>query len=257
MPLRQTPAIILRASPYGEVDKIVTLYTDEYGKIKGIAKGAQRSRQRFGNTLEIGSFVTASFFEKETGGLVRLCHCDLIRPFTRLGEEIGRLARASYLIELVSELTAERIENRAVFRLLVFSLERIDQSAGEEIDRVFEVRLLSHLGYQPQLERCLRCRAVPSGQRVFFAPEEGGVVCSACGPGLPGLIPVSLGSLRTLLLAQRIPLDKVRRLSFPPAILEESRQVLSLFLRQHLGKELKSRKFLQELASQGNLLTAS
>jgi DNA repair protein RecO (recombination protein O) len=61
MPLHQTPAVILRTTPFGESDQIVTLYTLEFGKIRGIAKGAKRSRKRFGARLEIGSYVQVAF----------------------------------------------------------------------------------------------------------------------------------------------------------------------------------------------------
>ena len=124
---------------YGEADRIITLYTLDFGKNKGIAKGAKRSQKRFGNTLEIGSYITVSFFEKETAELVRLSHCDLIRSLEGLRADIKKLAWASYLIELVNEMTGEKIPNRALFRLLLFSLHWIHRgSLREEILRVFE-----------------------------------------------------------------------------------------------------------------------
>jgi DNA repair protein RecO (recombination protein O) len=249
MPFYKTPAVVLRTTPYGEADKIVTLYTLDFGKIKGIAKGAKRSQRRFGNTLEVCSYVAASFFEKETSELVRLSHCDLIRPFEGLRGDIGNLAWASYLVELVSEMTAERIKNKALFDLLIFALELIDQGIlKEEILRVFEVRLLSSLGYQPHLDHCIRCKKGLGGKNIFFGFREGGVLCSSCAANLLDLVPVSLGTVKTLLLAQKIPLPQVRRLSFSPQSLRESRAILSLFIQQYLGKELKSKKFLEQIS---------
>jgi len=60
-------------------------------------------------------------------------------------------------------------------------------------------------------------------------------------------VPVSLGTIKTLLLAQSIPLEKVGRISFSPQSLKESQAVLTLFLQQYLGKELKSKKFLEQI----------
>jgi DNA repair protein RecO (recombination protein O) len=235
--------------PYGESDQIVTLYTLTLGKIKGIAKGAKRSRKRFGNTLEICSYISATFFEKENLDLVRLSHCELIRPFAGLREDIAKLAWASYLIELVNALTAERIKNKALFRLLIVFLNLIDRGTLKgEIQRVFEVRLLSLLGYQPQFNHCTRCQRGLFGERFFFGAKEGGVVCPSCAANLPGLLPVSLGTIKTLLLAQSIPLEKVGRISFSPQSLKESQAVLTLFLQQYLGKELKSKKFLEQIS---------
>jgi len=248
MPLYKTPAVVLRSIPYGESDKIVTLYTLDFGKIKGIAKGAKRSRKRFANTLEICSYIHATFFEKEHLDLVRLSHCDLIRPFQGLREEITKLAWASYLIELVDAMTAEKIKNKALFRLLILFLNLIDRGfLKEEIQRVFEVRLLSHLGYQPQFNHCTRCQKALSGEKFFFSARQGGVLCPSCTTNLPDLVPVSLGTIKTLLLAQSIPLEKVGRISFSPQSLKESQAVLTLFLQQYLGKELKSKKFLEQI----------
>jgi DNA repair protein RecO (recombination protein O) len=248
MPLYKTPAVILQTTPYGESDLIVTLYTFDFGKIKGFAKGAKRSRKRFGNRLEIGSYVNVTYFEKENAGLVRLSNCDLIRPFSGLREDINKLAWASYFIELVIEMTAEKIENKPLFRLLAAFLSLVDKGIlKEEVQRVFEIRFLSHLGYRPQLDHCTRCQKNAVGEKFFFSPREGGVICSSCAASLPGLIPVSLGTLKTLLLAQTLPLDKVGRISFSPQSLKESQTLLSSFLRQYLGKELKSKKFMEQI----------
>ena len=249
MRLYKTPAIILRSIPYGEWDKIITLYTLDFGKIKGIAKGAKRSQKRFGNTLETGSYVKVSFFEKETSDLVRLSHCDLTLSFEGLREDIHKLAWASYLIELVTEMTAERIQNKALFQLLLAFLKLIDQGTlREEMKRVFEVRFFSLLGYQPSFDHCPRCKKVLSDEKLFFSPREGGVLCSACTVNRSGIVPVSLGTIKTLRLAQTIPLEKVGRISFTHQSLQESQAVLALFLQQYLGKELKSKKFLEEIS---------
>jgi DNA repair protein RecO (recombination protein O) len=248
MPLYKTKAIVLRSTPYAEADRIVTLYTFEFGKIRGIAKGAKRSQKRFGNALEIGSYVSASFFEKETVELVRLGGCDLIRSFEGLREDIRKLAWASYLIELTNEMTGERIQNKALFRLLLFSLNQIDRGTlREEVLRVFEIRLCSLLGYQPEFDACRRCRKGLAQGKAHFSAREGGVVCAACSGGLPGLLPISLGTIKTLRLSQTLPLEKVGRISFSPQSLRESEAALSSFLSQYLDRDLKSKKFLAQL----------
>ncbi len=248
MPLCKTPAIVLRSTPYGEADRIVTFYTLDFGKIKGIAKGAKRSQKRFANALEIGSCVTLTFFEKETTTLVRLSHCDLVRPFASVREDLHKLTVASYFIELVNELTAERIRNAGLFDLLATFLGLVDQGVvKEDMERVFEIRLLADLGYQPQLDRCLRCRRNLSAEQALFSPREGGILCPACSGDLPELVPVSLGTLKTLLLAQTIPLAKSGRILFSAQARRESQSILSLFLRQYLGKELKTKNFQKQI----------
>lgn len=250
MPLHKTKAVVLRALSYGEADRIITLYSQEFGKIKGIAKGAKRSQKRFGNSLEIGSCISASFFEKETADLVRLGHCDLIRPLAGLHGDIKRLAWASYLIELVEAMTADRIQNKDLFRLLVVFLDITDKETfREEWLRVFEVRLFSLVGYEPQLGLCRRCQKRLTQETVFFDAREGGVLCPSCAAGRSGLLPVSLGTIKTLHLAQTLPLEKIGRISFSQQSIQESEIVLSHFIRQYIGKELKSKKFISQISS--------
>lgn len=250
MPLQKTQAIILQSLPYGEADKIISLYTLDFGKLRGIAKSARRSRKRFGNSLEVCSHVAVTFFERETSHLVRLEHCDLLNPFPSLREDILRLALACYFIELVNELTGERIKHPALFSLLVNFLSMIEQRAPhEETKRIFEIRLLSLLGYQPQLDHCTKCAKELNGEKLYFAIQEGGVVCLDCSRTLPNLVPISMGTLKTLRHAQVIPLDKISRISFSSHGLKESAELLGPFLRQYLGRPLKAQKFLEELNS--------
>lgn len=249
MPLYKTQAIVLHSLAYGEIDKIVTLYTLDYGKIKGIAKGAKRSQRRFGNTLEVCSHIVLSFFEKETTGLVRLSHAELISPFAGLREDIQKLAWASYFLELVNEMTPERVANKEIYHLLINSLSILEKGqAQEEILRIFEMRLLTHSGYQPLLDYCLRCKKALTKEGGFFSAEEGGLFCPNCVQDYSGLIPISLGTIKTLLLAQKFPLEKINRLTFTTQALRESSIVLSLFLAKYLGKELKSKKFFDQLS---------
>jgi DNA repair protein RecO (recombination protein O) len=248
MSLHKTEAIILQSLPYGEADKIISFYSCDFGKMRGIAKSARRSRKRFGNTLEICSHVRVTFFERDTSHLVRLEHCDLIHPFTGLREDIHRLALASYFIELANELTAEKIKNADLFEMLLSFISMVAQRPHpEETRRIFEIRLLALLGYQPQLEHCTKCQRELAGERLFFAFREGGVICLDCGRNLRDLVPVSMGTVKTLRLAQVIPLGKITRISFSSQGLKESRELMAQFLKQYLGKPLKAAKFMEEI----------
>jgi len=59
-----TPALVLRTRPFGESDRIVTLLTEQHGKVAGIAKGAKNSRRRFAGTLEPFVLIRAVFRQR-------------------------------------------------------------------------------------------------------------------------------------------------------------------------------------------------
>jgi hypothetical protein len=99
-----TPAIVLRARPYGESDKIVSFLTEDFGKLTGIAKGALRSRRRFVNSLEPFSLVNLRFQDRAHGNLAFLIGADLLFGLRQLASSLERISYAAYLVEITDGL---------------------------------------------------------------------------------------------------------------------------------------------------------
>ena len=232
---------------YGESDKIVTFFTKEFGKVKGIAKGARRSRRRFQNALDLFSHLRLIFFDREGMGLVRAEGCDILSPFRHIREDLRKILYGNYFLELLNEMTAEREAHQEAFDLLLIFLSALDEAKPEEEHlRMFEIRILSLFGYRPNMKKCYLCqrswedlKEVPS---VFFSFERGTLVCESCSRPLNQLIPLSLGTARLIERISQLELTKIRRFRFTPQALSESKAVLPRFIGYQLGKELKSLK---------------
>jgi DNA repair protein RecO (recombination protein O) len=248
MPAHKTEAIVIQSIDFGERDKLITFLTNKYGKLKGIAKGAKNSKKRFAGTLDIFSYVNLDFFEKENLGLARIESVSLIEPFSKINESIEKVTYGSYFVELVNEMVGEREENKAIFTLLLYFLRLLNrEKVSEDYVRIFEVRLLTLLGYQPQLEKCLICETkLGSDTLNWFSLKRGGVVCPKCHRGVED-IPISLGTSRILKAARSYPLSKIKRIRFTAQASKESRQILSNFVEYQLGKRLKSLQFLEQV----------
>src|SRR4030067_2435960 len=108
MQLFETNAIETRSLNYGESDKIVTFFTKDFGKIKGIAKGARRRRKRFQNALGLFSHIRLIFFDREGMGLVRAEGCDLLHTFPKIREDLKKIYYGNYYLELVNEMAGEQ-----------------------------------------------------------------------------------------------------------------------------------------------------
>ena len=251
MPLFTTNAVVIRTLDYGESDKIVTFFTKDFGKIKGIAKGARRSKKRFQNALDLFSHLRLIFFDREGMGLVRAEGCDILNSFPKIREGLKKIFYGNYFLELVNEMAWEREANREAFDLLLSFLSILDEmEAEEERLRVFEIRMLSLFGYQPNMRRCDSCKedwenlkTVP----VFFSIEKGGLVCERCSKGRNHLVPLSLGTARLIERISQMELSKIHRLRFTSQALSESRQLLPRFIAYQLGKELKSLKAINSI----------
>jgi len=249
----RTEAICLRLLDYGESDRIVTFCTAGFGKIRGIAKGARRSRKRFANALEPFCLSQLRFTRRGPDSLALIDASEVISHFPGIRADLEKSLRASYLIDLTDQFLPEEKRNEAVFELLKTFLGLFEeQPATESLLRFFEIRLLRLAGYDPALDRCLLCKTPVGNGSVFrFAPADGGLVCPSCHSGDSDAIPISLGTIRTLLLGRETAIDRLGRIQLSGQSADESRQLLARFIRHILGRELKSIHVLNEIRRLG------
>src|ERR1700756_659969 len=96
-------AIVLRTWPIREADQIVALFTREFGKVKGVAKSAAKSRRRFGGALEPMTHVLASYVEKPRQDLVRLDSCEILASPLSDPVDYARAAALAFFAEVLEE----------------------------------------------------------------------------------------------------------------------------------------------------------
>ena len=249
----KTTAIILNSLDYGESDRILTFYTSDFGKLKGIAKGARRSKKRFPNSLEPFSCSRIIFSKKERDTLVLIENCDVINHHPNIRENLDKTLISSYLVELTDKFTKEGKKDDKLFHLLQAFLTIIDEGDhSEEIIRFFEIRLLKLSGYEPTLDQCIYCKKPINHQDTYrFIPEEGGIGCKMCHQNGYDSYPVSVGALKTLLLGKEIDICKITRINLSGQSAQESRNILSHFIHHLLGNELKSLQVINEIRRMG------
>ena len=154
-----TPAIVLRTRDYMESDRIVTLLTEQAGKLGGIAKGAKASRRRFEHRLEPFSHVMLYFRRRPHGQLVFITRAEAagLQPF-RLEDDLGRLALGTYMLDLAEALTSEDAEASGAYHLLAEALGAL--GAGEAnvaLRQAYELRMFRWAGFGMQFDRCRVC----------------------------------------------------------------------------------------------------
>src|ERR1700753_3787431 len=124
MIVHQVEAVVLRTWPVHEADQIVSLFTRDFGKVKGVAKSAPRPRRRWGDALEPMTHVRAHYAEKPGQELVRLDSCDILH--SPLGEPVdyARATALAFFAEVLERTLPDHDPHDAVFRLLLSVLEQ-------------------------------------------------------------------------------------------------------------------------------------
>jgi DNA repair protein RecO (recombination protein O) len=203
-----TLGVLLRTTPYGEADLIVSLLTQEHGKISALARGARRSRKRFGGSL--GPLLVCRFAlrPRGRGELFTLESAEVVHDYTALAADVGAYAHASYAIELVRELCPAEVPEPEVLELTIAlhdSLKAVGPRPAAL--RAFELGLLEALGSAPQLDACVGCGIADDtldAPGTVFDPARGGAVCPRCAAASrgPSVRPLP-GPARAYLLAAR------------------------------------------------------
>ncbi|MCP4447647.1 MAG: DNA repair protein RecO [Myxococcales bacterium] len=244
------PALVLRRTEYGESDLIVGLYGRTLGKIVALARGARRSRKRFGAGLGLFTISEIGLQTKPKASMWTLLNAQPVQNFTELASDVAAMAHGSYGTELVRELSVPELPEPALFDLLVDLYKGLADS-GPRVGRlrVFELRLLMELGLAPLLTRCAACHESLGATGMHWAPERGGALCDTCSALelSRGMRPISAEAIDYLITAQALTkLESGDALDTLPAAVEARQAMLSL-LYWHVGKPLKSVEFIAKL----------
>ncbi len=249
-----TEAIVLESFDLGESDRLLAFYTKDFGKVKGVAKGARRSRKRFVGRLEPASCIRLFFHYSEKSELVRVEDAALINGFDGLRGDIEMFTAACYLVELTGAFTRPGVSQSGVFSLLKSFLSLMDEGGSSlTISRFFEVKLLSLLGYMPALEECVVCGAsieTPlTGEMFRFSPIKGGLLCRQCCGAGEKFVRLSAGTAKFLQAVERMAPHKLQRLRPGPSFTKEAGPLLDSFIKIRLGHELKTKSFMAQMQS--------
>jgi DNA repair protein RecO (recombination protein O) len=252
MPPRTTEAFVLDAAVSRERDKIVTLFTESDGKVRGVAHGAARSVKRFGGRLERLSRVKATYFEKEGADLVRIDDLELIEESFLLQQDLAISAALSYVSEVASEFVREKESDRRYFRLIAAILDAFRARAEVRmVLRYFEFWTARLHGIFPGFLECDACRSPFGAGGARVAVADGAALCSRCARGAGGRsMPLSPSALTAIDAFRREAPAALSNVVFPPAALKEIEAAATEALQSFAGREFRSRAFLAQVIAE-------
>ncbi|MBI4665753.1 MAG: DNA repair protein RecO [Nitrospinae bacterium] len=250
MPLYESPAIIIRGIRLNESDRIITLFTRDYGKIKAVAKGCLKPKSRLMGRLEPFLHTRAIFFGKEKAELFYLNTSDIIETFTGMRDDYEKLMRAFAAAELVDVCQKEKDANRDGFNMLLVLLRKLSASAmpADKLDmllRLFEFKYLSSIGFMPSMGACAVCGGAIAGPRCGFNPSRGAVCGSCLHKSGAQTINASPGAIKLLERSLSTPMERLERISSGTSLLNDVERMVRAMIDTHTRKRMKSERFLK------------
>ena len=240
----RTRAIILKRREQGEADRVITIFTPEYGKRVVIAKGVRKPTSRKAGHLEPFTHASLMLAKGKTWDIVT--NAQTVTSFRKLREDLDLTAYAYYFCELLDAFVQEDDPHPELYDLLLTAFRRLEESPNPSLTaRWYELALLKQAGFAPQLFNCVQCGDPIQPVTNYFSHERGGVLCPKHGEGASDAQPIPLNSLKVLRFIQRQPYQHIILLDLTPGTTRQVEKLMGDYLRYLLERRLKSAKFIR------------
>jgi DNA repair protein RecO (recombination protein O) len=249
--LQKCEGIVIRTTDYGENNKIVTLYTREWGKIGVMARGAKKPNSRLTGITQL--FTHGYFLLQRGSGLGSLQQGEMITSMRSIGEDIFLTAYASYIVELTDKCTDDNKPNPFHFELLYQTLHYMNEGYDPDIlMNIYEMKMLNVLGLYPILNKCSVCGSTDG--HFSFSIREGGFICHRCLGKDPYHFKLSPATVKLLRLFYHIDLSRLGNISVKEETKAELKKVITAYYEEYSGLYLKTKKFLNSMDQFRHLL---
>lgn len=246
MSLVDSEAIILRTVPLGEADKLVSFLARGFGRLRGVARGARRPRNRWGAALEPLSHVQLWFFDHEHRELLRLSQGELIECFWQSQGDYTRTVALNHIAELCERLLPERQPSERTFRLILMVLAAL--KGGSELWLplcYFHIWMVRLAGILPLLNRCNECERELHHEPGYVSIARPVMLCRHCRR--PDMHALSEASRRLALELLVHPLSRLDSTPCTKGQMADLRNYLLDVIEYHTERKLLTRELLDGL----------
>ncbi len=228
--------LVIRSREYGESDRLLTLFTREYGKIQTVAKGVRKpkSRQRAGAQL----FTYGDFLLHRGKTLHTVNQASPRESFPHLWNDFDKSMAAANMAELLDLATLENQPQQELFTLTFTGFFLLDAVEPLLLQAAYALRLMSILGYRPNLEECAGCGETLKGERLFFNAQLGGLLCADCSKDAGGKF-IRAGSIAFMRQLLSSDLTKLDRLRWNASMQEEVLETVQGYCESKLERSLR------------------
>jgi DNA repair protein RecO (recombination protein O) len=244
MPARETEAIILKTFPLGEADRLVSFFGRASGRMRGVAAGARRLKNRYGSTLELLSHVQIWYVERETRDLVRIQQTELLESFHKAQSDYGLSTGLALVSEVAEQVLPEHETNEAMFRLILLAAREIERRGVPALPvSYFAFWAVRLSGWLPRFDVCASC-GKPFGKGIAYqGPHYPGLLDEQ--HRRPGMKPVSHEARELAEVFAKQRLDKLEEgLAALPGV-QELREAGLNWIEHHTERKLATRELLE------------
>lgn len=244
MELIKTDGVVLARTFVGEKDAIIKILTPEAGLVSASAKGIKNMKSKLAAGASVFGF--SEFLLRHDRGKYIVASASPKEGFYGLSSNIERLSFAAYIAELTQSFAPSGEDAKAILPLVLNTFYLLSNTNKDMslIKCVFELRLLCHLGFYPELDTCCACSETEG--LCFFSPSAGGMVCRSCAK-MPDACIITQNALSAMRYAQNADDKKAFSFALSPGDINEFERCTETMCESILSRRLPSLIYLKQI----------
>ncbi len=223
----RTCGFVIRKADIGEADRVFTIFTQDFGKIKVLGKAIRKLASKFRGGLDMNCFSETEFIQGKT--LKTLTDAVVIERFANIKKSSWRLKISNIIGKYADDFLAKEEKDQSVISLLKATYSRLnslqlDEGQIKMVYFYFIWNLFAVLGYKPELYKCIVCQKKIVSGLIYFSSADGGVICKSCIQNKEGVKTANSDTievLRLILKRSWNTLSKLKVLPFSQKLLRD------------------------------------
>jgi len=257
MSARVSEAFVLQTWPFREGDAVVSFFTRDYGKLRGVARRARRPKSGFGSGLERLSQIRMSYYQRENRELVNIDSCELVQSQFSVLHDFSAACALDFLAEVSEQILPANEPSEKYFRLLSAVLDHIRSGAPGAVWRAvtyFSLWVVKLAGLLPDMNACISCGAwlddPEQPLRAFFSRFTAGLHCAECRQSqrLTSTYEMSHESRAVAHEMFRSPIGQLEERSWTQSTAADLRRFLIQQIESHIERRLVTAPVLEAAA---------
>lgn len=242
----KTRGMVVREIAAGEYDKILTVITDELGKISVSAKGVRRSGNRYSAGTQILSYCDWVLYKGKSTYILN--SCEIIHSFYEIRQDVTLLAYTAHMLDIISDATYENQPAREPLTLLLHATHALAQKSRNPdlVIRVFSLKLVQIMGYTPFLTGCCKC-GTKAIDNIYFSYDDCGFLCENCKNQVENNIEIEPGTAKALIYVICAGIREAFSFDLAPETLRNFTEIVDNYVGERLEKKYNKLSFLKGL----------
>ena len=245
--IASTRAIVLNTHQYGDTSLICNLFSEDYGKLSIISKGARTIKNPNRAILQPLNYIELCYYYKSKRNIQFLKEASINNHYYKLKKNYNKLLYGYAVIDIINQTSQAENSCNIIFRLSHKVLSKINNeiNGNSELYFVFfQIQLLRYLGYQPIIDRCSKCNRKEN--LLSYNYSKGQLMCNKCNQGNNEKIFLEHNSLEIIKLLTATHIDMIASEIKTSFSLNDIKKFLYHYISYHIidGAKIKSYKML-------------